>query len=414
MGDETAKTKMDKPSRKPRRQKTQDSEPEWDDAARTPGRKLDGDAPADFHNLTLDEKIKLKKQMRNSKSRNGDRNRSSSLSRRGKKSSRSAFATSMQLESFKTSAGDLMTSQKKQSCDSVEPTSKQSSYSINPSYNLKDATVKSVESKTEFPVNSSLDEKILMKKRGVQRKGSAEEIQELKKSLMRPLRSQLTASTACGIISIDDVKALTQQDESNNHVASMEKPPEDTYEMKLQRKLSSVPGVASVSKEEGDSYEKRLQRKLSSVPSARAISNTEDTFEKRLYRKMSSINEEPASTYKKEAKVKRDLPTYSTERKLPSKPSTKPGASSVYKQETNEKLDPYEKKLQQKMSSVHKIAAVSKEDVAEVEEDDGPWECFKCTFANESSTITCAVCNERKGCRTRFSLLGIPDVFNDS
>ena len=83
-----------------------------------------------------------------------------------------------------------------------------------------------------------------------------------------------------------------------------------------------------------------------------------------------------------------------------------PGASSVYKQETNEKLDSYE--------NVPKVAAVSKEDVAEVEEDDGPWECLKCTFANESSTITCAVCNEQRGCLTRFSLLGIPDVFNDS
>lgn len=205
------------------------------------------------------------------------------------------------------------------------------------------------------------------------------------------------------------MKALDQLDESINNVASMKKPPEDTYEMKLQRKLSSAPGVTFVSKEEGDSYEKKLQRKLSSVPT-----NNDDTFEKRLYRKMSSINEEPASTYKKEAKVKRDLPTYSSERKLPSKPLMKPGASSVYKQETNEKLNPYEKKLQQKMSSVSKVAAVSKEDISEVEEDDGPWECLKCTFANESSTITCAVCNERRGCLTRFSFMGIPDVFNDS
>eukprot|EP00956_Cyclotella_meneghiniana_P023298 scaffold45188_cov73-Cyclotella_meneghiniana.AAC.1 len=66
----------------------------------------------------------------------------------------------------------------------------------------------------------------------------------------------------------------------------------------------------SNTKEEGNSYGKKLQGKLSSVPGVSSVSNqennTEDTFEKRLYCKMMSSVAEPASTYRKEAKVDQD------------------------------------------------------------------------------------------------------------
>ena len=267
--------------------------------------------------------------------------------------------------------------------------------------------------------------------------------------------------------------------DSDNHVASVKNPQDDTYEMKLQRKLASVPGVASVSKEDGYSYEEKLQRKLSSVPGVTSVSkeegnsyekklqgklssvpgvtsvsnqenNTEDTFQKRLYRKMSSVAE-TAPMYKKEAKVDQDSSTHSSERLLPNK--------SLMKQEPIKKLESFEKKLQHTKFSGPKVASVSNEDashydtkvqrttssvpgftsvsnddakyydklvqqklsknakatnsVPETKKDDGPWECLKCTFANESSTMTCAVCNEEKGRFTSFSLMGIPDVFKD-
>eukprot|EP00956_Cyclotella_meneghiniana_P033788 scaffold99070_cov57-Cyclotella_meneghiniana.AAC.1 len=97
-------------------------------------------------------------------------------------------------------------------------------------------------------------------------------------------------------------------------VASVSKDEGYSYEEKVQRKLSSVPGVTSVSKEEGNSYEKKLQGKLSRVPGVSSVSNqennTEDTLEKRLYRKMMSSVAEPASMYKKEAKVDQDSPAH--------------------------------------------------------------------------------------------------------